>query len=157
MPTKPKLEKVERPPKEEKKVENGPVKIKIGWFEIEGPLGIVVTALVALVIGIVLTGVAVYKFQQPTFLVEYVVSRALTATATARPPSTPPPPPTNRPTVGGLSKIFPQIGAGESFVWLTGPGDLNYQYIDDPSCAHSGTQGLSIVYDFTKSAEAGQP
>jgi len=144
-------------PKEEKKVENGPVKIKIGWFEIEGPLGIVLTALVALAIGIVLTGVTVYEFQQPTFLVEHVVSRALTATTTARPPTTPPPPPTNRPTVGGLSKIFPQIGAGETFVWLTEPGDLSYQYINDPSCAHSGTQGLRIVYDFTKSAEAGQP
>ena len=144
-------------PQEEKKAENGPVRIKIGLFEIEGPLGIVLTALVALAIGIVLTGVAVYEFQQPTFLIEHVVSRALTATATARPPTTPPPPSTNTPTVGGLSKIFPQIGAGQTFEWLIGPGDLSYQYTNDPSCSHSGTQGLHIVYDFTKSAEAGQP
>ncbi len=70
-----------------KKPSPSPIKIKLGPLEIEGPLGSVLLFLIGLVFGLgaILAWIIVSQYQQPSFIIDPIVSHAIAATVTAQP------------------------------------------------------------------------
>jgi hypothetical protein len=89
----------------EREPEKNPVKFKLGPLEIEGRLGIVFSLLVGLVAGIGLAWFVIVQYQQPAVLIDPVISQALAATLTARPPTTP----TSTPTPANTPESPPSV------------------------------------------------
>jgi len=78
--------------------------------------------------------------------------------ATSAPEATDAPTPTpdvTAPAMAPLTEIFPQVGAGEAFVYINNDGELNYRYVELDRCRHTGAYGLQFIYDMSGDANGG--